>query len=279
MNGAGLAGVMMVGSGAAHATVNAIFKSGGSDTMSGRAMIDGSSALLMIPLAFAVPWPGAAVPWLAGSMAAHLVYLTCLIRAFAVADMSAVYPVMRGSAPVIAAIGSALVLGDAITPAIVAGVALVCAGTMLVALRNAPPLSALGLALMTGAAIAGYTVLDASGVRAAPTAMSYVAWNFITSGIGIGGYFALRRGRRFLDAARGQWRAGLIAGGLSIVSYGLALGAYRLGNVARLAALRETSIVFALIIAVVFLKERVNPLRALGGAVIAAGAGVLIVFG
>ncbi len=278
MSPAGLAGLMIIGSGAAHATVNAIFKSGGSDTMSGRAMIDGSSALLMIPLAFFVPWPGPAVPWLAGSMATHLVYLLFLIRAFAVADMSAVYPVMRGSAPVIAALCSALVLGDPLTPAIGAGVLLVCGGTMLVALRNAPPASALLLALATGAAIAAYTVIDARGVRTAPTAMSYVAWNFISTGIGVGGFFAVRRGRHFIAAARGQWRAGLTAGALSIVSYGLALGAYRLGNVARLAALRETSIVFALVIAVVFLKERVNRLRAAGGAVIALGAGVLIVF-
>lgn len=278
MSPAGLAGLMMIGSGATHATVNAIFKSGGSDTMSGRAMIDGSSALFMMPLAFFVPWPGAAVPWLAGSLAAHLIYLSCLIRAFAVADMSAVYPVMRGSAPVIAAVASALVLGDAISPAIAAGVLLVCGGTMLVALRNAPPISALLLALGTGAAIAGYTVIDASGVRTAPTALSYVAWNFISTGVGVGGYFAWRRGRHFLAAARGQWRAGLTAGALSILSYGLALGAYRLGNVARLAALRETSIVFALVIAVVFLKERVNALRAAGGAVITLGAGVLIVF-
>jgi drug/metabolite transporter (DMT)-like permease len=271
------AGLMMIGSGLAHATVNAIFKAGGSDKMSGRAMIDGSSALLMMPLAFIVPLPQHAWIWLAGSLAAHLVYLTCLVRAFAVADMSAVYPVMRGSAPVIAAVASVLMLGDPITMAIGLGITLVTFGTLLVALRNAPPLHALGWALGTGAAIATYTVIDARGVRAAPTTLSYVAWDFIVTGVGIGGFFAWRRGQEFVAAARSQWRAGLAAGSLSILSYGLALGAYRLGNVARLASLRETSIVFGLIIAAVFLREHVNRTRAAGGALIALGAAALIV--
>lgn len=272
-----MAGVMMIGSGMAHATVNAIFKAGGSDKMSGRAMIDGSSALLVMPLALVVPLPHGAWFWLIASTATHLVYLTCLIRAFSVADMSAVYPVMRGSAPVIAAVASVLVLGDALTWAIAMGIACVTAGTLMVALRNAPPLQALAWALGTGAAIAAYTVIDARGVRAAQFATSYIVWNFLITGVGIGGFFAWRRGQEFINAARTQWRVGLCAGALSIVSYGLALGAYRLGNVARLAALRETSIVFGLIIAAVFLREHVNRTRALGGGVIALGAVVLIV--
>jgi len=272
-----IAGCMMIGSGMAHATVNAIFKSGGSDKMSGRAMIDGSSALIVMPLAFFVPLPHGAWIWLLASTATHLIYLTCLIRAFSVADMSAVYPVMRGSAPVIAAVASVLVLGDAMTWAIALGIACVATGTLLVALRNAPPLHALGWALGTGAAIAAYTVIDARGVRMTQGALSYIVWNFLITGIGIGGFFAWRRGQEFINAARTQWRIGVAAGALSIVSYGLALSAYRLGNVARLAALRETSIVFGLVIAAVFLHEHVNRTRAIGGGLIALGAVVLIV--
>ncbi len=269
----------MVGSGVVHATVNAIFKAGGSDKMSGRAMIDGSSALLVMPLSLIVPLPHGAWIWLAGSVLTHLVYLTCLVRAFSLADMSAVYPVMRGSAPVIAAMASSLLLGDPIPLTIALGIGFVCLGTVLVAARNAPPLHALGWALGTGAAIAAYTVIDARGICSTPFAASYIVWDFMATGIGIGGYFALRRGQDFVEAVRIQWRVGLVAGALSIVSYGLALGAYRLGNVARLAALRETSIVFGLIIAAVFLRERVNRTRALGGGLIAAGAAVLILLG
>jgi drug/metabolite transporter (DMT)-like permease len=99
---------------------------------------------------------------------------------------------------------------------------------------------------------------------------------FVTLGGGIGVLFALWRGPRFILSARSEWRAGLAAGALSIVTYGLALWAYRLGDTPRLAALRETSILFALLIAVVFLRERLTGGRLLGALAIASGAGVLL---
>jgi uncharacterized membrane protein len=86
----------------------------------------------------------------------------------------------------------------------------------------------------------------------------------------------LWRGPRFIVAARSQWRAGLFAGGMSIVTYGLALWAYRLGDTPRLAALRETSIVFAALISVFILKERMTAARAAGIVVIALGAALLL---
>ena len=158
------AAVLMLGSGAAHAVVNAILKSGG-DKMSSRALIDGSSALLLLPLAFIVPWPVAASPWLAASFAVHLVYLICLIKAFEDADMSAVYPVMRGSAPVLAATAAVLWLRDPVTLPVIGGMALVTLGTVTVAWWNPPSRRALAWALGTGATIAAYTVIDAKGVR------------------------------------------------------------------------------------------------------------------
>jgi len=131
-------------------------------------------------------------------------------------------------------------------------------------------------ALATGASIATYTVVDAAGVRAAPSAFSYIAWVFLSLGGGIAVLFAIWRGPKFLLAARSEWKAGLTAGALSIVTYGLALWAYRLGDVARLSALRETSILFGLLIAVVFLKEPVTRARAAGAVTIALGAGLLV---
>ena len=269
------ASLLMVASGAAHAVVNAVVKSGG-DKMSSRALVDGSSALLVLPLAFVVPFPAAAAPYLLASFAVHTVYLICLIKAFEGADMSAVYPVMRGSAPVIAVAAAVLWLRDPITPAAMLGTALVSLGTIAVAWWNRPSLPALGWALATGVTIAAYTVIDAKGVRAAPSALSYAVWVFILLGFGIGAMFALWRGPRFLAEARGQWKPGLIAGALSLVTYGLALWAYRLGDVPRLAALRETSILFGVAIAWLFLKEKIGRARVLGAGLIAAGAAVLL---
>lgn len=269
---------LMIASGAAHAVVNAVVKSGG-DKMSARALVDGSSALLILPLALIVPFPTAALPFLCASFAVHTLYLVCLIKAFEGADMSAVYPVMRGCAPVIAAIAAVLWLGDAITPAAALGTALISLGTLAVALWNRPSPRALAWALATGATIAAYTVIDASGVRAAPSALSYAVWLFIVLGFGIGAMFALRRGPRFLAAARDQWRPGVIAGALSLVSYGLALWAYRIGDVPRLAALRETAILFAVAIAFLVLREPIGKARVLGAALITAGTVIMLALG
>jgi len=269
---------MILTSGAAHAVVNAILKSG-KDKMSSRALIDGFSALLVLPAIFFVPVPTAAFGWMAGSWLDHLVYLICLVKAFEAADMSVAYPVARGTAPVLAASIAVLVFHEAASWMVAAGVGLVSVGVITVGLGRKVSPRALFWAVATGVTIAVYTVLDAQGVRAAPSAPSYIAWFFLTFGIGIGGVFAVWRGPVFILEARGQWKPGLIAGALSIVTYGLALWAFRLGATPRLAALRETSILFGVAIAVLFLKERVTGPRLAGVAAIAAGAMVLLASG
>ncbi|MGE5501953.1 MAG: SMR family transporter [Ignavibacteriales bacterium] len=270
-----IASLMMLASGALHAGVNAILKSG-QDKMSSRALIDGFSALLVLPAAFFVPLPHGAWGWLAGGWATHVVYLVCLIKAFETADMSVAYPILRGVAPALAAAVSVLAFREPISWPVALGVALVSGGVLTVALGRHVTRASLGWALATGATIALYTVLDAQGVRAAPTAPSYIVWGFLTLGFGIGGIFALWRGPRFLLSARSEWKAGLAAGAMSVMTYGLALYAYRMGDVPRLAALRETSILFATAIAVFVLKERLTPGRVAGIAGIATGAAVLI---
>ncbi len=266
---------MIVGSGAAHAIVNAVLKSG-KDKMSSRALIDGFSALLMFPAAFFFPLPHGAWGWLAASAGVHLVYLVCLIKSFEAADMSVAYPIARGAAPALAAAAAVAFFNEPINVWIACGIGLVSTGVLMIGAGRSVTRSAIGWASATGVTIAAYTVIDAQGVRAAPSAQSYIAWIFLMLGGGIGVAFALWRGPRFLLAARSEWRAGLFAGAMSIVTYGLALWAYRLGDTPRLAALRETSIVFATLIAIFILKERVTAARGAGIAVIAAGATLLL---
>jgi len=270
-----LASVMVVVSGAAHAVVNAILKSG-RDKMSSRALIDGFSAILIAPAAVFVALPHGAWGWLAASGAIHCVYLFALIRTFEGADMMVAYPIFRGVAPALAAAVAVVVFREPINLAVAAGVALVSAGVLVTALGRHMDRRTLAWSLLTGVTIALYTVLDAQGVRAAPSAPSYIAWAFLIDGGIIGGAFALWRGPVFIAAARSQWKRGLIAGACSILTYGLALWAFRLGATPRLAALRETSIVFGVAIAIIFLKERATVPRLAGVAVIAAGAVVLL---
>lgn len=272
------AALMIIASGAAHAVVNAILKSG-DDKMSSRALMDGFSALIVLPFAFILPLPGAAWPWLVTSGFVHFAYLFCLIKAFEGADFSVAYPISRGIAPALAAAVAVGVFSEPLSLMTGIGVLLVSAGVLTVGLGRHVSRRSLAWAAATGVTIAAYTVLDAQGVRAAPTAATYIVWIYLVDGMVIGTIFALWRGPRFLLAARDQWKSGMVAGAFSLVTYGLALWAYRLGDTPRLAALRETSILFGVAIAVFYLKERLTRSRLIGVAIIAAGAATLLAAG
>jgi drug/metabolite transporter (DMT)-like permease len=202
-----------------------------------------------------------------------------LIKSFEQSDMSVAYPIARGLAPTLAAIGAVAIFHEPISMVVACGIALIAVGVMFIGISHTLNKSALLWASLTGACIAGYTVIDAQGVRAAPTAASYIVWTFMLMGIGIGGIFAVWRGKTFLVSAAAQWKPGLIAGALSIFSYGFALLALRLGATPRLAALRETSILFGTAIAVIFLRERLTRHRYLGVIAIALGAILLVASG
>jgi drug/metabolite transporter (DMT)-like permease len=269
------ASILILISGFAHAVVNSILKAG-NDKMSRRALIDGFSALILAPVAFFVPLPTNAWNWLFASALVHGLYLFALIKSFEQSEMTVAYPIARGIAPMMAAAGAVALFREPISGYVVIGIVSITLGVMFIGFSHRLERSALLWALLTGACIAAYTVIDAQGVRAAPTAPSYIVWTFLFLGGALGAFFAIWRGKHFFTAAADQWRPGLVAGALSIVTYGLALFAFRLGATPRLAALRETSILFATAIAVIFLKERLTMLRSAGIVAIAAGAMVLI---
>lgn len=280
-----LPAALMIASGSVHAAVSAIVK-GGSDPgaadpvgarMTARASTDGASAVILLPATLLVAWPNGAWTWLGASAVVHIVYLYAMIRAYAVADFSAAYPVMRGSAPLLTAAVTVGVFGERVSGPALAGIALVAGSLLALVAGRHLSRSAFGWALLTGAMTALYTVADAHGVRAAPTVVSYIVWNFVLIGSESVVLFALlTRGRVFVDVAM-QWRAGATAGALSIVTYGLALTALSLGPTAPLAALRETGMVTALLIALLFLGEAVSLQRALAVAGIVIGAAVILI--
>lgn len=270
-----LAPLLMIASGSIHAVVNAIVK-GGKDKMASRAMTDGSAAIILLPALLVVPLPHGAWGWLMATALVHALYLYALIRAYQVSDFSAAYPVLRGTAPLVTAGVTLGLLGDHASATAVAGIALIGISMFVLAIGRHLSRAGFGWAVLTGFTIAAYTVIDAAGVRAAPTPFSYIAWMFVTMGLVIVGLFAiLTRGTLFVSM-RQQWRPGTIAGALSILTYGLALYALSIGPTAPLAALRETGMVTALVIAVVFLKERVTVGRGVAVLGILAGAGLIL---
>lgn len=270
-----LAALMMIASGSIHAVVNAIVK-GGRDKAAGRAITDGTSALILLPAIPFVPLPHGAWGYLAASALIHGVYLYSLVRAYKVGDLSAVYPVLRGTAPLVTAGVTIGLLGEHATTGQIAGIALIGAAMFVMIAGRHLDRAALGWSVLTGLCIAAYTVIDAIGVRAAPSANSYIVWVFIQMGVVVVVMFGiLSRGTMFA-AARAQWRPGVIAGGLSILTYGLALTAFSMGPTAPLAALRETGMVTALVISIVVLKERATTGRVIGVLGILGGAALVL---
>ena len=270
-----LAALLMIASGSVHAIVNAIVK-GGRDKAAGRAVTDGTSAIILLPFTLLVPLPHGAWIWLAASAVIHGFYLYALIRAYRIADLSAAYPVLRGTAPLITALVTLGFLRETATTSQIIGIALIGAAMFVMIAGRHIGRAALGWSLATGICIAAYTVVDAIGVRAAPSANSYIVWLFVVMGTVVVLMFGtLSRGAMFV-AARAQWRPGVIAGTLSILTYGMALTAFSLGPTAPLAALRETGMVTALLISILFLKERATAGRITGVFGILAGATLIL---
>lgn len=275
MDAALLAPAMMIASGSIHAVVNAILK-GGKDKLAGRSVIDGSSAIILLPALLFVPLPHGAWVWIAASAVLHCFYLYALVRALEASDLSAAYPILRGTAPLLTAAIAIGVLGELASARELIGIALIAGAVLvMVAGRHIAP-SGLLWSLATAVTISAYTVIDAAGGRAAPEPASYIVWLFVVMGACVVSVFGLLSKGRTFAAARGQWRAGVVAGALSILTYGLALLAFSLGPTAPLAALRETGMVTALLISVLFLHERVTLLRGLSVLGIFAGAVLIL---
>ncbi|WP_375250874.1 hypothetical protein [Sphingomonas sp.] len=271
-----LAAVMMIASGSIHAVVNAIVK-GGRDKMAARAFTDAAAAVILAPAILFVPAPAGAWGWLAASALGHAIYLYALIRAYQVADLTAAYPVLRGTAPLVTALVTIGMLGEAVSAAQVVGIMLIGMAMLLLTIGRHIGRAALGWSLLTGVTIAIYTVIDAHGVRAAPTPTSYIVWIFVMMGAVVLAMFGIASRGAIFASLRTQWRPGALAGALSIVTYGLALSALAIGPTAPLAALRETGMVTALLIGIFALKEQVTMQRA--GAVLAILAGAVLIVG
>ena len=263
-----------------HASWNALIKSG-SDKPLDTALIHAMGCVLALPVVLAVGLPvRAAWPWLATSLTIHIGYYFALAGAYRHGDLGLTYPIMRGLAPLLVALSSGQLIGETLPIATWFGVAGISAGVLLVglsrsAIAGASHGHALRFALMNALIIAVYTVVDGIGVRASGNALQYVAALFLVDGLP---YFALvmwRRGSDHRPAAwaymSGRWKLALLGTAASAGSYGIALWAMTRAPVAAVAALRETSVLFAALIGTRLLKEGFGAQRAAGTALIVGG--------
>ena len=261
-----------------HASWNALVKAG-ADKALDTALMNLIGGVLALPLIAVAGWPAAtAWPWLLASAAIHVLYYTLLTAAYRHGELALTYPLMRGVAPLLVALGSAGLFGEALSTGSWAGVLAVSGGVLVLGLSRHGLESgrAVVLALANAVVIAGYTVVDGHGVRASGNAVGYVATVFVLNALPFGAVVLAQRGWR-AAARHARERAPLTALGAaaSLGSYGIALWAMTRAPVASVAALRETSVLFAALIGAWHLHERFTPRRVLGTAAILAGVAAL----
>jgi drug/metabolite transporter (DMT)-like permease len=192
--------------------------------------------------------------------------------------MGLAYPLMRGSAPLLVALASGAVLGERLSPATAGGVAAICAGVLVMALthrRRGGDWRPVGFALANAVVIAGYTMVDGMGARRSGNPIAYTLAIFLAATVLLVPWVAATRPRQMMAALRRRWRPSLIGGGCIILSYGLALWAMTRAPIAPVAALRESSILFGLLLSRAALHERLGPARLGGGLLILAGVVIL----
>jgi drug/metabolite transporter (DMT)-like permease len=252
-----------------HAAWNAAL-AGSSDSQAATAVALVCGAVAFLPVAVAT-WDvsGAAVPYAAASAAAETAYVALLAAAYARAEMSVVYPVARGAAPVLV-----LAVGGIPDPRQAAGVLAVAAGVVAVrGLRRPARWSDVGYALGVAACIATYTLIDARGLDHA-AALPYLELVMVPAALAYAGALALRPGGAGRLRAQLSARTALAGAGL-FGAYGLVLGALELAPAAAVAAVRETSVVFAVALAWLALHERVGRARLAGAVLVAAGVALV----
>ena len=256
-----------------HASWNAIVKASG-DKMYAAISVSGSAAVIALLLLPFAPQPTlASAPYLLLSSALQVVYTVLVAKPSQVSDMSQPYPLMRGTAPLLVAIVSVVFLGDRLSPLAWSGIGVICLAILAMAYNGrASSRRGVVLALINACFIAGYTLVDGTGVRLSGSALGYTLWSFLMNGSCLLGWATIARRHEVSRYLRQHWHKGLLGGISTMGSYGLALWAMTQAPLAVVAALRETSILFGALIAFVLLKERVIPLRIAAACGIAAGA-------
>lgn len=225
-------------------------------------------AVMVAPLAPFVEFPKAEVwPWIAASVMCHMGYKLFLISAYKAGDLAQTYPLARGTAPLLTTIGGVFLLKEYPSTAAVAGIVLLSLGTFVMSLRGGADLGRLNrhavvYALITSLFIAGYTLTDGSGARLASSATSYAVWLFLCDAAWSLVLFLMLRGRSQLPQLAANWKLGLTTGVLSGAAYWIAMWAMTKAPIASVAALRESSILFAMLISVFALGEKMTGWRA-----------------
>jgi len=258
-----------------HASWNALVKAR-AEPLVAMTLLALTGGLMGLPLlaTFGLPRP-AALSFIAASVVLHLGYYLALAEAYRRGEMSEVYPVARGGAPLITMLIALILIGERIPGHALAGVVLLAGGVLLIPAGRGKALrmegGALGFALLTAGIVAGYTLVDGMGGRASGNPTGYAALLFVLDAIPLPLVVLGIRGRVFVEAMRTYFVQALLGGALSVGAYWIAIWAMTKAPIPEVAALRETSVLISAGIASFALKERVRPLRWIGATAIVVG--------
>ena len=258
-----------------HAAWNAVVKSSG-DRLLSMATIMVTGAVVMLPVMIVIEPPAPeAWPFLAGAILLHCAYYASLVYAYRFGDLSTTYPIARGAAPMLVAVGAAWFADQTLSSTEMLGVVLVSAGICMFALEKGMPrrdgvkslLSALSVSLLIG----GYMVVDGLGLRRTPDALAYIAWLFVLDGLLMFFGVIAFRGRAYITHLRTYWRREIAGGLLSVIAYTVVLYILAFSGMAFVSALRETSVLFAVAIGTWRLGEKFGPYRWCAAFIVTAG--------
>ena len=269
----------VLGAGFLHAAWNALLKAseGGDALLDTTTVVVGASCCALITLPF-LPLPDrASWPYLVASATIHFGYYVTLSQAYKMGDLSFAYPLMRGTAPLIVAALGSIFLRELPSGQMMLGILLISLGIVSIAFlqRRAHTASAAYWAFANAAIIATYTLVDGAGARASGNALAYVGWLIAFEGIPFALWVFARRKAIAVSYLRSHWRLGLIGGACSLAAYGIVLWAMTRAPIAAVAALRETSVLFAALMGSLWLKEGFGWRRIAGAASVVLGIAAL----
>ena len=262
---------------ACHAGWNALLKLNVAPVVA-TVLVAVAAGLLVLPLLPLTPLPAAAAwPFIVASAIIHVAYFVTLAEAYRWGDLTQVYPIARGTAPLLTAALASLWLNEALGAIGWAGIIVLAAGILLLTFKGARKLErfdhrAVAFALATSLTITAYTLIDGIGARLAGSSLAYTVWLFIGDGITMAIYGWLRIGPGLVKDFRAHWLIATAGAALSTAAYAIAIWAMTVAPIALVAALRETSVLFAALLGTLILREPVLPVRLLAALLVMVGA-------
>jgi drug/metabolite transporter (DMT)-like permease len=261
----------------ANAVWNALVKSAGDRALTMVAIRMVGMMLGLVALPF-VDWPAPeSWKWLAVTAVVMFAYYALLVRSYGVGDMSVVYPLARGLAPVLTTIAAFLVIGEALSTGQIAAVVMISIGIMALSFGAGASRAAVGFALATGVSVATYSFFAGLGVRSAGSVLGFQACLEIVTGFGMLGYGVVARRADLLGYARRYGALGLFAGAVSVLGFLAYLVAARSLPLGPVSALRETSVIFGAVLGTIVLGEGFGPRRIAAAVLMTVGIVLLAV--